>query len=81
MLKVDENYIAQKNAAPGRSWWPMAGTIVFVLIAAAFPMIAKAIGDPSLVGLATRIAIYAIAAASLNLILGYGGLVSFGHAA
>ena len=26
-------------------------------------------------------AIFAIAAASLNLILGYGGLVSFGHAA
>ena len=31
--------------------------------------------------LATRIVISAIAAASLNLSLGYGGLVSFGHAA
>src|SRR3546814_4752717 len=29
----------------------------------------------------TRIVIMAIAAVSLNLILGYGGLVSFGHAA
>jgi branched-chain amino acid transport system permease protein len=46
-----------------------------------FPLAAKAIGDPSLIGLAARIAIYAIAAASLNLILGYGGLISFGHAA
>ena len=34
-----------------------------------------------MIGLATRIVIYAIAASSLNLILGYGGLVSFGHAA
>ena len=32
-------------------------------------------------GLATQIAILAIAASSLNLILGHGGLVSFGHAA
>ena len=38
-------------------------------------------GDPALITLATRMAIYAIAAASLNFILGYGGLVSFGHAA
>ena len=30
---------------------------------------------------ATRILIYAMAAASLNLVLGYGGMVSFGHAA
>ena len=29
----------------------------------------------------TRIVILAIAAVSLNLILGYGGMVSFGHAA
>jgi len=33
------------------------------------------------VSLASRILIYAIAATSLNLALGYGGMVSFGHAA
>jgi branched-chain amino acid transport system permease protein len=81
MLKVDEKYIGQAEAPPQRNWWPVAGTIVFILCAVAFPMAAKAIGDPSLIGLATRIAIYAIAAASLNLILGYGGMISFGHAA
>ena len=81
MLKVDETFLSQDSAAPRRSWWPVAGLVVFILCAAAFPLFAKSIGDPSLVGLATRIAIYAIAAASLNLILGYGGLVSFGHAA
>ena len=30
--------------------------------------------------LSLRILIFALAAASLNLLLGYGGLVSFGHA-
>jgi len=81
MLKIDEKYIAQANADQRRSWWPVVGTVLFILCAVAFPLFAKAVGDPSLIGLATRIAIYAIAAASLNLILGYGGLVSFGHAA
>jgi branched-chain amino acid transport system permease protein len=81
MLKVDERYVAEAAAPPSRNWWPVAGTIIFILCAAAFPVFAKAIGDPSLIGLAIRITIYAIAAASLNLILGYGGMISFGHAA
>lgn len=57
--------------------------ILATLLAAAIalPWIADALGTPATTGVATRIAIYAIAAASLNLILGYGGLVSFGHAA
>jgi branched-chain amino acid transport system permease protein len=37
--------------------------------------------DPFYVGFAARVLIYAIAATSLNLVLGYGGMVSFGHAA
>ncbi len=48
---------------------------------AALPALAHAFDQPALVSLATRIVIYAIAAASLNLALGYGGMVSFGHAA
>jgi branched-chain amino acid transport system permease protein len=57
--------------------------VLAALLAAAIalPWIADALGTPATTGVATRIAIYAIAAASLNLILGYGGLVSFGHAA
>jgi branched-chain amino acid transport system permease protein len=38
-------------------------------------------GQPFWLDVATRLVILAIAAASLNFILGYGGLVSFGHAA
>lgn len=32
-------------------------------------------------GVVSRVLVYALAAASLNLILGWGGMVSFGHAA
>ncbi len=53
-----------------------------VLVAlASLPVVASVLGDTFYVGLATRILIFALAATSLNLILGFGGLVSFGHAA
>ena len=55
-----------------------------LLLFAAFallPMIASALNDHYLVVIATRILGFAIAALALDLILGYGGMVSFGHAA
>ena len=64
-----------------RTLWRVAGLIALALFALLLPRAATAAGSPDLIALATRIVIYAIAAASLNLILGYGGLVSFGHAA
>jgi branched-chain amino acid transport system permease protein len=45
------------------------------------PLLAGALGQDFAVGVATRILIFALAGLSLNLILGYGGMVSFGHAA
>ncbi len=45
------------------------------------PLLARALDAPFYVTLFGRIMIWAIAALSLNLILGYGGMVSFGHAA
>jgi branched-chain amino acid transport system permease protein len=54
---------------------------VAVLLLAALPPVALALGEPFYLDLVRRIMIFAIAAISLNLILGYGGLVSFGHAA
>jgi branched-chain amino acid transport system permease protein len=57
------------------------GVVALALCALLLPWAANKVGDPALISLATRIVVYAIAAASLNLILGYGGLVSFGHAA
>lgn len=47
----------------------------------AVPLTADAAGEPFYVTLATRVAILALAATGLNLALGLGGLVSFGHAA
>ena len=52
-----------------------------VLVLLAFvPVLASALGQPFYVTLFTRILIFALAAMSLNLILGFGGMVSFGHA-
>jgi branched-chain amino acid transport system permease protein len=54
---------------------------VAILLLAGLPPVALALGEPYYLDLFRRIMIFAIAAISLNLILGYGGLVSFGHAA
>lgn len=54
---------------------------VLALALLATPFVASAIGEPFYVTLATRAAILALAAVGLNLALGLGGLVSFGHAA
>lgn len=45
------------------------------------PLLAYGLDEPFYVALATRMAILALAAVGLNLALGFGGLVSFGHAA
>jgi branched-chain amino acid transport system permease protein len=45
------------------------------------PVYAHAVGNLFLLSLFTRIVILAMAAVSLNLIMGFGGMVSFGHAA
>lgn len=47
---------------------------------AALPFVATAMDQSFYIALVARMIIYAIAASALNLALGYGGLVSFGHA-
>ena len=56
-------------------------TLFLVLLLLAIPYAAIAFGKPFYVTLATRMAILALAAVGLNIALGLGGLVSFGHAA
>jgi branched-chain amino acid transport system permease protein len=51
------------------------------LLLLAVPLAADLLEEPFYITLATRIAILALAAAGLSLALGFGGLVSFGHAA
>nr|WP_244424767.1 branched-chain amino acid ABC transporter permease [Methylobacterium nodulans] len=56
--------------------------MLLVLLAfALLPLAAQALGLPFLVVTATRMMIFGLAALSLDLVLGYGALVSFGHAA
>lgn len=55
--------------------------IVLVAALAAIPLAAAAAGEPFYITLATRMAILALAAVGLNIALGLGGMVSFGHAA
>lgn len=54
--------------------------LVSFLILAALPLIAEAIDEPFYVDLMARVMIFSIAAMSLDFILGYGAMISFGHA-
>ncbi|MEQ8584658.1 MAG: branched-chain amino acid ABC transporter permease [Thalassobaculaceae bacterium] len=54
---------------------------VLLIFFAALPPVAEATGHGYLTVVVSRVMIYAIAALSLDLILGYGAMVSFGHAA
>ena len=55
--------------------------IVIFLILAAIPVLALIRSEDYLLSLFERLMIFAIAALSLDLLIGYGGLISFGHAA
>jgi branched-chain amino acid transport system permease protein len=59
----------------------LAVNIVLLLILGLLPVYAALTGDTFVLTLFTRVLILALAALSLNLIMGYGGMVSFGHAA
>jgi branched-chain amino acid transport system permease protein len=59
-------------------------TVLNLFLAAlllAAPLGALALGEPYYANLASRVAILALAGVGLNLALGFGGMVSFGHAA
>lgn len=47
----------------------------------AVPLTAQAMGEPFIITLATKVAIFALAGVGLNIALGLGGMISFGHAA
>jgi branched-chain amino acid transport system permease protein len=58
-----------------------AVTVVLLAFLALVPVYAALTGSTYALTLFTRVLILAMAAVSLNLIMGYGGMVSFGHAA
>jgi branched-chain amino acid transport system permease protein len=58
------------------SWF--AATIVLLL--ALVPLYSQLASEPFAMTFGSRVLVFALAAISLNLVLGYGGMVSFGHA-
>lgn len=56
-------------------------TILVLVALAVVPPVAFVVGEKFWLDIATRLVILSIAAVSLNLVLGYGGMISFGHAA
>ena len=64
-------------------WFSVRNVAIVALLLALLllPVYVELAGNRFLLTLFTRILILAMAAVSLNLILGYGGMMSFGHAA
>src|SRR5436190_20418477 len=63
---------------------PLAGNalpIAMFLVFAVVPLFASLRAEAYVLSLVTRVMIFAIAALALDLLIGYGALVSFGHAA
>jgi branched-chain amino acid transport system permease protein len=71
----------QKAGLPGVLTPRVAINVALIVILALVPAYTALAGETFALTLFTRIIILAIAALSLNLIMGFGGMVSFGHAA
>ena len=59
----------------------LLGVLALAAAALALPWLLRAFGAEFYLSFASRIVVFAIAATSLNLLLGYGGMVSLGHTA
>ncbi len=68
---IVKRYVNRRNLT-------IAGAALLLLV---LPLVAAWLDEPYLLTLFSRILIYALAAVSLDLILGFGGMVSLGHAA
>lgn len=75
--KVSEpKFTNMKGPVSWPGWW-----FVFLFaVLAVIPVLAAALDEPFYVTFFARVLIYALAACALNIVLGFGGLVSFGHA-
>src|SRR5258708_32303384 len=66
-----------------KDWLNVRNAVVLLVLAGLLllPLYTSMSGNVFALTLFTRIVIFALAAVSLNLIMGYGGMMSFGHAA
>lgn len=73
---------ARSPETPLTAGLPGPWTAIVVAVAlAVFPLVMKEFGADFYISLGARVLILALAASALNLALGYGGMVSLGHAA
>jgi branched-chain amino acid transport system permease protein len=73
LSRADRGVVDLRSA---RFWF----AALFLALLALVPVLAHLLGQPFYVTLFSRIMIFGLAALGLNLILGYGAMVSFGHA-
>jgi len=59
----------------------LPAVIALAILLLVFPLAAGRMEQEFYIGVASRLMIFALAASSLNLVLGFGGMVSLGHAA
>lgn len=84
MAETATTTVAPEAAAPplgGRSTRrPLVLTVAVLAVLAVSPFVLEPLGYGYLQSTMTRVAIYGMAAVALDFIVGYGGLVSLGHA-
>lgn len=73
----DADVLNKRSAPKIQTMFALALLLLFALL----PLIAAALENPFLLRVGMRVMVLAIAVSSLNIILGYGGMVSLGHAA
>src|SRR5258706_15836781 len=78
---VERAAVATPTAATREASTAAALPVGIFLVLAVLPLVAYSTGSGYLVSLGARVMIFATAAVALDLLLGYGGLISFGHAA
>ena len=66
---------------PASTWRSYALPLIIFALFAVIPFLGQFTSESYLLSLVTRVMIFSIAALSLDLLVGYGALVSFGHAA
>jgi branched-chain amino acid transport system permease protein len=77
---VDQPISTTVPSVSRRPFADMAAIAVLVVMLALLPVVAAQLGNPFLIKIGTRIVVFSIAAVALNLVLGFGGLVSLLHA-
>jgi len=70
----------EQTGKEGFAWRRYRVVLALFAALALVPVVAQGLGEPFYITLGARILVYALAAMALNLVLGFAGLVSFGHA-